>query len=121
MPTYFYAQKNLEDIEDGDLNALFDEIVQLRNIPRTGMILQFLQQAHQPIPPIKGGKIVRQELMPGSILLKTVKQIGGTEIYPLCADLARIARIGTIENHGSMRLYSLLNKIELNTKPRRRM
>ncbi|MDP2884305.1 MAG: hypothetical protein Q8P51_04705 [Ignavibacteria bacterium] len=111
MANYFYAHKKTEEIVDEDLQSLFNEIAELRNVSRSGMVIQFLHQALDPFPPMKGKKFSKLELLPGSLLLKKVRDVAKTEIYKLCIDLAMIAKIGTIENHNNLTLFGLLNKI----------
>src|SRR3989339_2274300 len=111
MAKYFYAYNKVDEIADENIQAVINEIAELRNIPKSGMVIHFLQQALDPLPPIKGKKFSKLELLPGCILLKRVRDVAKTEIYKLCIDLAMIAKIGSIENHNNITLFGLFNKI----------
>ena len=117
---YFYAHTNVEEIEDQSLQDLFAEIAELRQIIIQDSALSFLQQAMQPLPPQKQIKLEKLELLPQSILRKKIKEISQTEIYKLCFDLAKIYKMGSIENMGSVALYSFFNKALLEKKKKKR-
>ena len=119
MSKSFYAHSEIESIADESLQQLFEEIATLRNIPKTGLVVQFLHQALVPFPPMNPRKFKRLELIPGSLLRKKVRDFASCEIYKLCIDLASISKIGSIENHNGLSLFGLLNKIYVDHKKTR--
>ncbi len=107
---YHYAHKKINEIDDPDLNAFFDEIALSRSISKDGLVVQFLIQALHPFGLPKIRKFSKLEFIPGSILRRKVGSLAKTEIYKLCMDLVVISKKHHIENLNGNELYSLINK-----------
>ncbi len=108
---YHFLHTDVNRIDDESMRSLFTEIVGLRGEPLQGYVIHFLVRSLHPYTtmekrrPFDKSEFLLQNYLPGKVgdLMKT-------EIYKLCIDLVRLAKLKSAEDMDGMKLYVLLNR-----------
>ena len=108
---YHYLHTDVSKIEDESLQSLFAEILELRGEPLQGFVIHFLIRSLHPY--INMGKrkpFDKSEFLIQYYLPRKVADFAETEVYKLCIDLVRLAKLKSPDDMDGMKLYVLLNR-----------